>query len=35
MREPSTCGVAFFPPNWLDLSAAAYAEALGFEALWI
>ena len=28
-------GVAFFPPNWLDLDLAAYAESLGFDTLWI
>ena len=28
-------GVAFFPPNWVDLDLAAYAESLGFDALWI
>jgi probable F420-dependent oxidoreductase len=28
-------GVAFFPPNWVDLELAAYAETLGFDALWI
>lgn len=28
-------GVAFFPPNWVDLELAAYAESLGFDALWI
>ena len=28
-------GVAFFPPNWLDLELAAYAESLGFDTLWI
>lgn len=35
MPERIRCGVAFFPPNWLDLELAAYAESLGFEALWI
>jgi probable F420-dependent oxidoreductase len=35
MSEPIKCGVAFFPPNWIDLAAAAYAEELGFDALWI
>jgi len=35
MSEPITCGVAFFPPNWIDLSAAVYVEELGFDALWI
>lgn len=28
-------GVAFFPPNWVDLELAVYAESLGFDALWI
>lgn len=28
-------GVAFFPPNWIDLELAGYAESLGFDALWI
>ncbi len=28
-------GVAFFPPNWVDLELAAYAETLGFDTLWI
>jgi probable F420-dependent oxidoreductase len=28
-------GVAFFPPNWLDLALAGYAESLGFDTLWI
>lgn len=28
-------GVAFFPPNWVDLELAGYAEALGFDTLWI
>jgi probable F420-dependent oxidoreductase len=28
-------GVAFFPPNWIDLDLAAYAETLGFDTLWI
>jgi len=35
MSEPIKCGVAFFPPNWIDLAAAVYAEELGFDALWI
>src|SRR5215813_6497883 len=35
MSERIKCGVAFFPPNWIDLSAAVYAEELGFDALWI
>jgi probable F420-dependent oxidoreductase len=35
MREKIRCGVAFFPPNWVDLDLAAYAETLGFDALWI
>jgi probable F420-dependent oxidoreductase len=28
-------GVAFFPPNWIDLDLAAYAETLGCDTLWI
>jgi alkanesulfonate monooxygenase SsuD/methylene tetrahydromethanopterin reductase-like flavin-dependent oxidoreductase (luciferase family) len=28
-------GVAFFPPNWIDLDLAAYAETLGCHTLWI
>ena len=28
-------GVAFFPPNWIDLELAAYAETLGCDTLWI
>ena len=35
MQKPIRCGVAFFPPNWVDLELAAYAETLGFDALWI
>ncbi len=35
MLSPIRCGVAFFPPNWIDLELAAYAETLGFDALWI
>jgi probable F420-dependent oxidoreductase len=35
MPERIRCGVAFFPPNWVDLDLAAYAESLGFDALWI
>jgi probable F420-dependent oxidoreductase len=35
MSDAIRCGVAFFPPNWIDLELAAYAEALGFDALWI
>lgn len=29
------CGVALFPPNWVDLELAVYAESLGFDDLWI
>lgn len=35
MPSQMRCGVAFFPPNWIDLELAAYAETLGFDALWI
>jgi probable F420-dependent oxidoreductase len=35
MPEGIRYGVAFFPPNWVDLELAAYAETLGFDALWI
>ncbi len=28
-------GMAFFPPNWIDLELAAHAETLGFDGLWI
>ena len=28
-------GVAFFPPNWIDLDLAIYAETLGCDTLWI
>jgi probable F420-dependent oxidoreductase len=28
-------GVAFFPPNWIDLDLAIYAEMLGCDTLWI
>ncbi|WP_179136928.1 LLM class flavin-dependent oxidoreductase [Candidatus Entotheonella palauensis] len=35
MPSSIRCGVAFFPPNWIDLELAAYAETLGFDALWI
>lgn len=35
MPEDLRCGIAFFPPNWIDLELAGYAEGLGFEALWI
>ena len=35
MHNRIRCGVAFFPPNWVDLELAAYAESLGFDALWI
>ncbi len=35
MPSPIRCGIAFFPPNWIDLELAAYAEDLGFDALWI
>ncbi len=35
MPLPIRCGVAFFPPNWIDLELAAYAESLGFDGLWI
>ncbi|MEE8290677.1 MAG: LLM class flavin-dependent oxidoreductase [Candidatus Tectomicrobia bacterium] len=35
MHERLRCGVAFFPPNWVDLELATYAESLQFDALWI
>ena len=35
LHEHIRCGVALFPPNWVDLELAAYAETLGFDALWI
>jgi probable F420-dependent oxidoreductase len=34
MHDVIRCGVAFFPPNWVDLELAAYAETLGFDTLW-
>lgn len=35
MSTPIRCGIAFFPPNWVDLELATYAESLGFDTLWI
>jgi probable F420-dependent oxidoreductase len=34
-RENIRWGVAFFPPNWIDLGLAVYAETLGADTLWI
>lgn len=35
MTFPIRFGVAFFPPNWIDLELAVHAESLGFDGLWI